>query len=666
MVVSEANLETLLIQHCLPAAPLSMREWAEENIVLPAGPYKGEAFRVETQPFVGLFLREVDSGRWNRIAATGPSQSGKTLACYVLPVLYHLFGLGETVCAGLPTMAMAHDKWCEDFLPVIEASPALARLLPDIGEGSRGGTVKTRVKFRNGATLRFLSGGGSDKGRAGFSSRVLAVTEVDGLDESGETSREADKLSQMEARLRAFLRVGAREYLECTVSIPRGRIWQEYTHGTRSRIVRPCPKCGAWVTPEREHLVGWHEADNEEDARAWAAWACPACEEHWTEAERYEANLRAVLAHHGQEVTDSGTVTGKAPKVGTFSFRWSAVDNHFLAAGDVAVDEWKGQRAFDRENAEKRLRQFVFCIPYEPPNVDLAPLDVEAVVRRKGRLRKGIAPGDTVGVTIGVDTGKRRLHWVAIAWLPTGGGHVLEYGEQPVDAEKLGTYRGLLAALGELRNYLTPGWPTETNTMVHADQVWIDARYYEHTQAVVEYCRAANGKTRLGMERWRPCMGYGERRPGTTRYTGPKALTEEVLYIGPGYHLSVNPAAGCLFAHVNGDQWKTILHERLSVPEAESGAIVLYDSPDPREHAELVRHLAAEEREEVKTEGRGEIVVWTRLHRENHYLDAAYYATTAGDLVLALKRIQRPARPRPSTPAAESGAEREPFLVSAR
>jgi hypothetical protein len=85
-------------------------------------------FDADLQPFARLFLLELDSGRWDRIVCTGPTQTGKSLICYVIPVLYHLFAIGETVVAGLPTADMADDKWSMDFLPVIEASPTLREL----------------------------------------------------------------------------------------------------------------------------------------------------------------------------------------------------------------------------------------------------------------------------------------------------------------------------------------------------------------------------------------------------------------------------------------------------------------------------------------------------------------------------------------------------------
>jgi phage terminase large subunit GpA-like protein len=136
--------------------------------------------------------------------------------------------------------------------------------------------------------MRFMTAGGGDKQRAGYTSRVLGITETDGMDESGSESREADKIEQLEGRTLAY-GSAKRIYLECTLSIETGRINQEITNGTNSRIARPCPYCGQYVSPEREHLVGWAEAESELEAADKAHWICPECVHPWTEEDRHEA-----------------------------------------------------------------------------------------------------------------------------------------------------------------------------------------------------------------------------------------------------------------------------------------------------------------------------------------------------------------------------------------
>jgi transposase InsO family protein len=66
----------------------------------------------------------------------------------VIPILYHLFELEETVICGLPDMDMASDKWRENLLPAIQSS-RYRELLPKSGGGSRGGKVES-IQFGNG------------------------------------------------------------------------------------------------------------------------------------------------------------------------------------------------------------------------------------------------------------------------------------------------------------------------------------------------------------------------------------------------------------------------------------------------------------------------------------------------------------------------------------
>lgn len=625
-------------------APVSrpIAKWVEEEIVLPNGPFAGEKYRHRNHPASRLWFECLDSRRWNRHAASAPTQNGKTLMCYVLPVLYQLFEQKETVVIGLPDMGMANDKWREDFLPIIEAS-RFAELLPITGEGSRGGLVKRAVQFRNGSVIRFMTAGGGDKSRAGFTARVIAVTEVDGMDESGNESREADKVRQIEARSRAFGH-DKRVYLECTVSIERGRIWQEIKNGTDSKIIRPCPKCEAWVTPEREHLIGWQNARNEAEAADLSSWSCPECAATWSEEERKQVSEFSQVVHRGQEVMPDGTIVGEPIKTDTLGFRWSAIDNPFATASQLGVEEWKGARSKDRENAEKELRQFVWCMPYEPPEIEITPLDAEVVMSRGVGSKRGIVPKDASGVVVGVDTGKRLLHWTAMAVLPNERCTIIEYGKQTVDSDRLGVRRGLVVALTSLRQYIENAWMRTDGECVGPSQVWIDSGYHEHTDAVYEFCELAN-KGSTSTERYRPTKGYGEGQQRTTRYEAPRAIKSGQLFAGNNYHIDVvkrreqthnRTLEAVKLVHMNADYWKSKLHERLVIPDGEPNAVTLYEVPDPSHHAEFSEHVAAERQIEKFFPLRGTVITWERISRNNHWFDASYSALCAADFTRTL------------------------------
>jgi len=615
-----------LLTHCLAPPFRRMGVWAEEEVEIPSGPYEGQKYRLSRKPASRLWFDALDSRKWRRHVVTGPSQSGKSLECFVIPTLYCLFELREDVICGVPQRRMAARKWADDLLPVIVRS-RYRDLLPSQGAGSRGGEVD-EVRFRNGATLKFMSGGGDDKSRAGDTAPNLVVTETDGLDTPSSTSREADPLKQMEARTLSF-DDGARIILECTVSTEEGRTWQEYQGSTCSKIVRPCPKCGEWVTPEREHFVGWEDARDEIEAGDLAAFSCPSCGEFWTDEERFAANDACRLIHRGQRINRDGLVSGDEPQTRTLGFRWSVVDNPFRSSRMLGQLEWKAVRAKNPENAEKELLQFQYAMPFKPPEVDEVHLDADVLAERFGldRTRRGIVPEGFELITVGVDVGGKRLHYVVIAWRFDGTCRIVDYGELSVYSAKLGAERAILAALQYLRDeVLARGYPGPREEARPPDQVWIDAGW--KPEAVHRFCQESQ---RLDDWRgvFRACVGRGKGRQYGGSYSAPKGKDKKTLYVGDGFFFSLT-APGRVLAILDADHWKSFVHQRLATASDQPGAMTLF-VPSDKDHKALCRHLTAEKEAREFVEGVGEVKVWIAVSRTNHYLDAvAYSAAGAG------------------------------------
>ena len=291
--------------------------------------------------------------------------------------------------------------------------------------------------------------------------------------------------------------------------------------GSDSKIIRPCPHCRSWVAPERENLVGWQDAGSEEEAAVKAFWICPECGEGWSEEERKEAAKSARLLHRGQEVDKKGAITGELPQTQTLGFRWSAIDNPFVTAADLGAEEWKTKRVPDRDSSEKKMRQFVWALPFEPPEIDITPLDPAAVAERTGATKRGVVPRDSVGIAVQVDTGKRALHWTAMA-VCASRQVVIEYDKQVVEADRLGVFRGLLESLRRLREYFARGWNREGDGEIFGpSQVWIDSGYHEHTDAVYAFCEEANKGCETGKEIYRPTMGFGDSQRNSTKFRSP-------------------------------------------------------------------------------------------------------------------------------------------------
>lgn len=622
-----------------PRVVRSMREFAETEIVIPDGPFEGRRFTTDRQPFSRLWFAEVDSQKWRRMIATGPQQSGKSLACFIIPTLYHLFEIQETVICGLPDMDMAADKWREDLLPAIERS-RFRDLLPRIGGGSRGGRVQT-IQFRHGPTLKFMSGGGSDKRRAGFTSRVVVVTETDGLDEAGGASREADKLTQIEGRTRAY-GDRARIYMECTVSTEAGRTWREYTEGSRSRIVLPCPHCAAWVMPEREHLIGWSGAETKNAAAAAAMFACPNCGEGWTEEERGTANHAGRLLHEGQTIDESGTIHGRPPATDTLGFRWTATNNLLVSAAVVGADEWRAARALDEELAEREMRQFVWALPSKPNRDTSGNASTHEITTRVVDFPRGVCPDTAEFLTAAMDVGKWLTHWVVVAFSPGATPHVVDYGRIEVATNDLGIEAAIIAACREFADMVRPGYPVgrADNRRLIPGECWIDAGY--ETDTVYKFCRAEG-------EPFRPSMGQAASQRPTRFRSGPTRTGSRVRFIGEGYHFSFMANAKVTLAEVNADQWKTWVANRLATPVGQPGALTLFRAP-PNDHLAFAKHLTAEVRVDEFVAGRGMVTRWEQKRKANHWLDAVYNACAAGHRVGArLLGTPEDPRPRPLT-----------------
>lgn len=624
-----------------PPRRLTMREFAVERIRLPNGPHAGEPLSIETQPYVGHWLDAIDSGNWTEFVAVGPMQSGKTIAAFAVPTLYHVLEIGEDTIVGLPTAEMAGDKWSQDLRPVIAAS-SCADLLPVRGAGSKDAAKLDSITLRNGATLKFMSGGGSDKKRAGFTARALSITEADGLDTAGTKSRESDKVTQMQGRQRAYARRDRRLYEECTASTSAGRIWRRYLEGTQSTIYCRCPHCRHYVCLEREDLHGWQDAADELAAASSAAWYCNACGECWSTENQRQANLDSVLVHQGQQIDPAtGKISGAPKPSQTFSIRWSAVNNLFVSAGDIAIELYR-QARHDSEsdeyaNAEKAIRQAVFALPYDPPALDVESISANQITSRRRRSPRGQAPADVVGITVGIDIGKYTAHLVVIAFCADGRALVIDYyvfdvpsqGPGQTSAHGIQVEEAVIVAITATAEVLESGVATADGRTIYPSRVLIDAGF--EPDSVHAACRALEHGRHTRDARYMPAIGRGTGQHDARRYAQPSRKGNTVREIGHQWYVSRHGKQRTYYVTADADHWKSRVHQGLTAPPG-PGGIELFEAP-AKEHLTFAKHISNEEQVTVFVPGRGNVVRWkVNSRRPNHYFDAFYLALVAGDI----------------------------------
>jgi hypothetical protein len=603
--------------------PRSMRQFAEEEIVIPEGEYEDQKYSVKRQPYTRFWFDAIDKhgrsragGKYNRFAGVGPTQSGKTLTCFCIPILYHLFEIGETTVAATPKVLMNKDKWEMELLPVIRASQ-YRRYLPITGRGSKGG-VPDEIHFTNGSTLKFMTGGGDDKTVAGFTTRVMAISEVDGMDEAGQKSREADRVTQLEARTRHY-RGNKRIYLECTASIEEGRIWQEFWNGSRGQIVCKCPHCSKEIVPLvfkelggkvvelkdvwRESLVGWQEADNEIDAGEKSAWFCPLCGEQWTQPERYTANLEARIQHNNEMTR-------------TYSMRWNAFNNFFDGAIDIGQEEWKAVRSDSPEEKEKELCQFTWGLPYFVKSGEVVELSANYIRSRITELERFVYPEGATAKAVGIDVAKRWCHYTVMGVEDCGRTSVVDYGVREVHSDEAGFRRAFLATIRD--------FDEELERDVKPDQCWIDSRWYDQKRdednIIHELCKE------LGVARWKPIVGIDT-------MTFPDHINKKRRYIGNRYLIDWIAKDKTFRVTINSDYWRNEMFERLILPLNSNFALALFNA-STKDHLSFAKHLTADVRREEFIPGKGFVVRWQQIRTTNHYGDSTYICLVATDFIL--------------------------------
>jgi hypothetical protein len=248
--------------------------------------------------------------------------------------------------------------------------------------------------------------------------------------------------------------------MECTTSIETGRTWRELKDGTDSRIVLPCPHCHAWVTPEREHLVGWQDARDVIEAREKAALVCPSCGAAWTEAGPRRRQRGGQAAAQGP-VHPAGR-NDHRPAPAHADARVPVHRRQQPAGVDAAGGRGRvvGAAAHRPGLAEKKLRQFYWTLPSEPETVTLSEFDVAALLARTTTSRAGRIPADaTRSPSASTSASGCATGWLN-AWRPGGTPHVADYGVLEVPSASMAEEVAILSALRKFRDEMCAnGWP---------------------------------------------------------------------------------------------------------------------------------------------------------------------------------------------------------------
>ena len=551
----------------------TMREWCEQEFVIPEGRYENQLWRGHRQPWAGVLVDAYDSQQWNRYVVTGCIQSGKTLMAVVLPALYYLLERGENVVCGIPSIKMADDKWRMEFLPVINASIGFRRMMPTHGPGSRSDSLgpEARIIFRNGATLKFMSGQGRDEERSAFTARILVVTEADRLDRISETSNEASQLAQLEQRVSSWA-FDAQMFFECTVTTEKAFTWHSYAkESTRSELYTCCCHCKEPISPGRDHLIGYvGNFKTGKEAGKESSFFCPNCGEEITDEQRAKIQQdHLYLVHQGQSIAkakgdDGVEITGDMPEHRTLGFKWNGFNNLFWPTAYMAEREWSSKyQAREEAEAETAIRQWMWVIPKLPDEIDIDPLSMHDVLGKHKEDARGFVPANTADICVGVDLRGPQLHYTLAALTRSTDQYddpleevvIFDVGVVPVEREKYGQVAAIQKALRAFRTEIVDrGFFDKDGRRFDARFVLVDGGWkLPVVRAFMKFCKARKDR------RFYYILGRGQSEPRgqSGAYNHPLQLIEgKILHIGENFHVRFDLKHKLRYFIANSDEWK--------------------------------------------------------------------------------------------------------------
>lgn len=301
------------------------------------------------------------------------------------------------------------------------------------------------------------------------------------------------------------------------------------------------------------------------------------------------------------------------------------------------------QKCFDFV-ADHKLAAFQTEHQNDPPE-DVGPVESgispRLVQKQVSGFERGVVPPECAVLVHGVDVGKWWLHWVVRAFKLDGTGYTIDYGRQAVHGTKYKSEEGLDRAIRrEVLQRIA-----EFRDMPYAQQFreslsLVDAGY--RSEAVYAACREAG----LGVM---PIMGIGYSAgcAEVGKFADVMRRTRERTPVCDGvYYKTIRQPEVPPFRLVcaSADQWKLFEHDRWMTARDKPGCMSLFGEPherpellsaDEREHGHFAHHICAEV--EVEEEHKGALRRrWLTKSKDNHWLDASYYA----DVAAAIKGVR--------------------------
>ncbi|MCF6777550.1 phage terminase large subunit family protein [Thiotrichales bacterium 19X7-9] len=379
-----ANLLTKsLQQHFKPVKDLSISEWSEQNVYLPAG-VSAVPGRWRTIAYQKEVFEAIENPKINKITLMFAAQTSKS------SIINN--ALGYYIQHQPESQIMMHPSesdvktWLETkFNPMVDHCPSISDCLAK--PRSREGVNNQKMKSYHGGFL-MLSWAGSPNTMRGRSAPKIYADEVDGY----ERTSEGHPVNLLWQRAATF--GSKRKLIMASTPTHKGASFVEmsYLSGDQRQYYLPCLHCNEYQTLQWKNVT-WQSENGSHDIES-AKYACEHC---------------GSLINDGQKLAmlRQGQWRSKMPFNGHASFHLNELYSPFRTFSDIV-------QSFLEKKHTGDLKTFVnvsLAETWEESGEQIEPNSLLARVENWDKLPLGIAV-----ITAGIDVQQDRIELQAVGW----------------------------------------------------------------------------------------------------------------------------------------------------------------------------------------------------------------------------------------------------------
>lgn len=477
----------------------------------------------------------------------------------------------------MPSEAEARKALGERIVPVLKASPRMARLLSRYADD----TTRSLVRFKHGPRL-IPAWANSPSSLSSFFGRLCIGDEVDKCTEL--TGNETDPITLLKKRGRdsddskfLFASTPAGKY------IYKNTLACQQVYAYESR----CPACGEFVVMDEEHFILPEGADVEsiKHGRHTVTYACNACGVDWSEADR------ATAYHSGRWRAIKGADIERPVSIGALLPAWPLPNIPMSEIGAAIARAKSGDLA-----AKRDLAHGYGAVDYEDK---ASERETDVILALRDERREAELPTAPIAAISAVADMQKRGFWYKItAW---------GYG---IEQESWLLKAGFVDSWEALRK-------------LFYESEFVDPRGHRHHITLRGIDSGGGESDESELSRTAEAYLFAYKNPGILLFKGQQRMSALHRYSPQDKIPGTNRAlpGGLPYYHLNATQWKNRLAAKLMVGPADPGAWHL--------HREVGEDFA----KQMCAEGRDAQGLWHNpKNHANHFWDCSYMELALVDI----------------------------------